>query len=198
MKKVFDYFYARYRAFAWLSCFDSPNPTVLRGWKRWRWLVRQRKTGRLVEPSVRVHGNFADLEKQFLLGKETHLDHGTIFWIGSTQGKIEIGDGVYVGPYTFLGTNDHKLQIGNDTIIGAHSYIITEDHGKQPPGAPYRKQNYVGADVTIGRNVWLGCHVTVLKDVTIGDNAIVGAGAVVTKNIPAGETWAGVPAKRIK
>ena len=37
----------------------------------------------------------------------------------------------------------------------------------------------------------------VLAGVSIGDGAIVGAGAVVTKSVPAGEIWAGVPAKKI-
>ncbi len=32
----------------------------------------------------------------------------------------------------------------------------------------------------------------------IGDEAVIGAGSVVTKNIPAGEIWAGNPAKLIR
>lgn len=82
-------------------------------------------------------------------------------------------------------------------MIGANCYVITENHGKQRGDIPFKQQNYDGSDVVIGRNVWLGCHVTVLPGISIGDNAIVGAGAVVTKNIPANETWAGVPAKKI-
>jgi acetyltransferase-like isoleucine patch superfamily enzyme len=195
--KTVNYFYAKYRAFAWLSCFDSPNPNLLRGWKRWQWLARQRKMGRLVEPSVRIHGNLGSLEQRLVLGKDTHLDHGVIVWLGDEWGSIQLAERVYVGPYTFLGTNNHKLQIGEDSMIGAHSYIITENHGARRTDVPFKQQNYTGADVAVGRNVWLGCHVTILPGVAIGDHAIIGAGAVVTKNVPADETWAGVPAKKI-
>jgi acetyltransferase-like isoleucine patch superfamily enzyme len=38
----------------------------------------------------------------------------------------------------------------------------------------------------------------ILKGVHIGKGAIVGAGSVVTKSIPAGEAWAGVPARRLR
>ena len=197
MGKISQFFYAKYRACAWLSCFDSPNPTLLRGWQRWKWLVQQRKSGRLIEPTVRIHGELSRLEQRLVLGSGIHLDHGVIVWLGDESGFIRLGERVYVGPYTFLGTHNHQLQIGEDTMVGAHCYLITENHGRKQAAIPYRQQDYEGADVTIGRNVWLGAHVTVLPGVSIGDNAIVGAGAVVTKNIPANETWAGVPAKKI-
>ena len=61
-----------------------------------------------------------------------------------------------------------------------------------------RGRGFDGADVQIGTNVWIGCHVVVLPGVTIGDHAIIGAGAVVTKTVPAGETWAGVPARIVR
>jgi acetyltransferase-like isoleucine patch superfamily enzyme len=198
IQKISQFLYAKYRATSWLSCFDSPSPHLFRGWARWKWLAAQRKSGRLIEPSVRIQGKLSRLEQRLDLGVGIHLDHGVIVWLGDEQGSIQIAPRVYVGSYAFLGTYNHKLQIGEDSMIGAHCYVITENHGHQRNGVPFRQQGFEGADVTIGRNVWLGCHVTVLPGVTIGDNAIVGAGAVVTKNIPANETWAGVPAKKIE
>jgi len=60
-----------------------------------------------------------------------------------------------------------------------------------------RSQAGPESEITIGSDVWLGCHVVVLKGVCIGDGAVVGAGAVVTKSVPEGEIWAGVPAVKI-
>ena len=54
------------------------------------------------------------------------------------------------------------------------------------------------AKVTLGKNVWVGAHATILPGVTVGDNAVIAAGAVVTKDVPANTVAAGVPAKIIK
>jgi acetyltransferase-like isoleucine patch superfamily enzyme len=46
--------------------------------------------------------------------------------------------------------------------------------------------------------VWLGAGCIVLKGVRIGEGAVIGAGSVVTKSVPAGEVWAGVPARPVR
>ena len=196
--KIPNYLYAKYRAFAPISCFQSPRSDVLRGFRRWRWLVNHRKAGRMIDPSVCLQGDFTDLEDRFYIGREVHLDQGVIVWLGDVTGSIQLAERVYVGPYAFLGTSSHRLSVGADTMIGAHSYVITENHVTTRQDLPYSKQGYTGADIVIGTNVWIGCHVTILPGVSIGDGAIIGAGAVVTKDIRAGEIWAGVPARKLE
>lgn len=44
----------------------------------------------------------------------------------------------------------------------------------------------------------IGAGSTILPGLTIGENALVGAGSVVTCDIPAGEVWAGNPARFIR
>lgn len=58
--------------------------------------------------------------------------------------------------------------------------------------------SYDRGEVHIGKRVYIGMNVLIVKPVVIGDDAIVGAGSVVTKSIPAGEVWAGNPAHFIK
>lgn len=53
------------------------------------------------------------------------------------------------------------------------------------------------ATIEIGNNCFVGWGVTLMPGVKIGNNCVIGAGSLVTKNIPAGEVWAGVPARFI-
>ena len=52
--------------------------------------------------------------------------------------------------------------------------------------------------IILKKGCYLGANTIICKPVTIGERAIVGAGSIVTKDIPAGEIWAGNPAKFIK
>jgi acetyltransferase-like isoleucine patch superfamily enzyme len=54
------------------------------------------------------------------------------------------------------------------------------------------------ADIVIGKHVWLGARVTVLKGVTIGEGCVVGAAAVVTKDIPPHCLAVGAPARVVR
>ncbi len=49
----------------------------------------------------------------------------------------------------------------------------------------------------IGNNVTIYPGAVVVGPVTLNDSCIIGANAFVNKDIPAGETWGGVPAKKI-
>lgn len=175
----------------------SPRADILRGWTRWRWLARQRAEGRKIEPSVRVHGELSEFEDRLQFGRGCQIDLGSVFWLGSAEGRIIVGEMTYIGPYSFLGVHSEKLEIGRDCMIGAHCYLITANHRTDIPETLYREQGFDGAQISIGSNVWIGCHVVVLPGVKIGDGAVIGAGAVVTKDVPAGDTWVGVPARPI-
>lgn len=85
-----------------------------------------------------------------------------------------------IGEHTLLMAGSH---VGHDSRIGAHCDIA--------PNA------VVGGCVTIGDRVKIGMGAVIRPHVTIGNDARIGMGAVVTKDIPAGETWAGNPAKRL-
>ena len=51
--------------------------------------------------------------------------------------------------------------------------------------------------VTVGSAAYLGAGALVREHLSIGPGALVGMGAVVTRDVPAGEVWAGSPARRL-
>ncbi len=158
-----------------------------------------RKSGRLVDPTVELRCA-GDFRNRLLLAEGVAVDKGCILHLGNDcgpDGVIQMGRGVYVGPYCQIVSN-HRLEIGENSLIGGFSYLITVNHRTDQVGLPVGNQGYRGGNIKIGKNVWLGAHVVVLPGVEIGNNAVIGAGAVVTKCVPAGETWVGVPAAPLR
>ena len=50
----------------------------------------------------------------------------------------------------------------------------------------------------MGRHVWIGQNVTILKVCKIGDDSVIGFGSVVTKSCKSGSVMAGCPAQVVK
>lgn len=55
----------------------------------------------------------------------------------------------------------------------------------------------LGGGVRVGEAAYLGMHASVRQGLVVGAGATVGMGAVVLSDVPSGETWAGVPARRM-
>jgi acetyltransferase-like isoleucine patch superfamily enzyme len=55
----------------------------------------------------------------------------------------------------------------------------------------------LGGAVRIGRAAYLGMNSSVREGTSVGAYATVGMGAAVLSNVPDGETWGGVPARKI-
>ena len=95
-----------------------------------------------------------------------------------------------------------QIEIGDNVIMGGGVCIYDTDFHSIEPA--YRKDPKMDrqmrkcAKVTVGNNVFIGAHATLLKGVTIGENSIIGACSVVTHNVPSNEIWAGNPARFIK
>lgn len=80
-------------------------------------------------------------------------------------------------------TVEDEAIVGYDTAILCHAYL---------------HDAYQRGPVTIGRGASLGARCLVLPGVTVGEGAVVGAMSLVNKDIPAGEFWAGVPARKVR
>jgi len=111
---------------------------------------------------------------------------------------VEIGEGTVICAGNILTTNitlGKHVQINLDCTIG-HD-VVMGDYTTLAPGV------HVSGFVQCGKRVYIGTGAVIINGtkedpITIGDDAIIGAGACVTKSIPAGQTWAGVPAKPLK
>jgi acetyltransferase-like isoleucine patch superfamily enzyme len=112
------------------------------------------------------------------------------------QGRITIGDNVGLNGTAITAVK--KISIGDETMIAPNTIIVDSDfHNPWPPDQRWTGKPE-GAEVTIGKRVWIGMNVIVLKGVTIGDNSIIAAGSVVTHDIEADCLAAGNPARKVK
>ncbi len=118
---------------------------------------------------------------------------------GSALGKILIDDHVGLNG-TSIVARTKTVRIGAGTQIGPNVTIVAHDgHAVWPPEDRLHNPAFeTDADVTIGKNVWIGFQTVILKGVTIGDNSVIGARSVVLKDIPSNVVAAGHPAKVIR
>jgi acetyltransferase-like isoleucine patch superfamily enzyme len=135
------------------------------------------------------------------LAAQSRVCRGTVLAFGDAvegYGQIVVGARAWIGQYNNLRASGcGNIKVGDNCLISQFCTLVTAGHG-MAPGARIRDQPPVAhGDIVLGDDVWLGAGVTVLPGVTIGGGAVVGANSVVTGSVPAGEIWAGSPARRI-
>ena len=171
------------------------NPAFLLTLRRWR---------------TRLWG--AELGKGTLLGRQVYFSWphkvktGAACWIEDEvrfkhDGPWSAGQSIVLGESVFVGAGTEfnivcNITIGDKCLIGAGSRFVDHDHGLAAGRDIWGQPGEV-AEIVIGRDVWIGANVVVLKGVHIGEGAVIAAGAVVTKAVPAGEIWGGVPARKL-
>ncbi len=96
---------------------------------------------------------------------------------------IEIEDGVWINNNAVVISERSSIHIGANTLIGTEFTVYDSDFHDLHPERRLAGTHKC-APVNIGKNVFIGSRVTVLKGVTIGDNAIIGAGCVVSQDVP--------------
>jgi len=89
-----------------------------------------------------------------------------------------------------------RMEVGDDTQIASHCVFVDHDHGMRFD-VPMNMQAIRPEPITIGRNARIGARTVVLKGIEVGECAVIRAGSVLTRSVPAGEVWAGVPARPV-
>jgi acetyltransferase-like isoleucine patch superfamily enzyme len=97
-----------------------------------------------------------------------------------TNGVLDIEDYVFINDNCNINCIN-KIVIGQNTKIAPNVCINDHDHNYKNKG----DQHLLSGEVHIGKNVWIGSHVVILKDTTIGDNSVIAAGSVVKGYVPA-------------
>jgi UDP-2-acetamido-3-amino-2,3-dideoxy-glucuronate N-acetyltransferase len=121
-------------------------------------------------------GAFVEIQKNAFVGKNCKISSHTFICEGVT-----IKDNCFIG---------HGVMFINDKYPAA----VNED------GLPETEDDWKKRFLTthIGRNVSIGSNATIMGGITIEDYSVIGAGSVVVDNVPAGEVWAGNPARFLR
>lgn len=139
---------------------------------------------------IRGNGNNVVIQDDVLI-------MNSILWIEDNSNLILLGKNVTIegahmavtGIEKKIVISDNSMLSNNITIRTGDSHAILNEKGE--------KIN-VEKDIFIGKHVWIGSNVTILKGVHIEDNSIVGTGSLVTDNISHSSIAVGIPAKVIK
>lgn len=102
----------------------------------------------------------------------------------SSSSKITIGNNVFINNNAVLIADKSSISIGDSTMIGSNFTCFDSNFH---PIIPYERLNsghYTCKPVIIGRNVFIGSNVTILRGSWIGDNTTIGAGCVISGDIP--------------
>lgn len=124
------------------------------------------------------------------LGERSYLAAHTYI-----TGEIRMGRDCTVNPYTVV---RGKVTMGDAVRVGAHTSIIGFNHTMSDPDVEVFRQKSTTKGITIGDDVWVGSHVTILDGVRVGSRSVLAAGAVVTKDVPDGAIVGGSPATIIR
>jgi acetyltransferase-like isoleucine patch superfamily enzyme len=92
------------------------------------------------------------------------------------------------------------IYIGKNVNIGAGTKIFDTDfHSLNFLDRSQKPEMHIKSKpIIIKDRAFIGADVVIIKGVTIGEEAVIGIRSVVTKDVPAGEIWAGNPARCIK
>ena len=110
---------------------------------------------------------------------------------------VKIGRDCRIGN-TNWGSEPYLISLGDHVLLSFDVAFVTHDasHWCFSHEELYKDVKQFGS-IRVGNNVFIGCRSTILRGVSIGDNSIIGACSLVNKSVPAGEVWAGVPARFI-
>jgi UDP-3-O-[3-hydroxymyristoyl] glucosamine N-acyltransferase len=120
------------------------------------------------------------------------------FWSTYSQPFFEpvLEDGVIVHEFCTINAGTFR-----HTQVGARSFLMARVHIAHDvlvgEDCELGAGVVVCGEVTIGSRVQIGGNSWIKPMLSVGDGARIGGGSVVVHDVPAGEVWAGNPARRL-
>jgi acetyltransferase-like isoleucine patch superfamily enzyme len=132
-----------------------------------------------------------DLRGDLRIRGDVLIGKGCRIWVG--EGAHCILEDCFLSANA-LATIRHGLTIGAGSAISWDCRFLDDDwHTLDYPGKRVKPMQ-----ITIGKRVWMGSNVSVLKGVTVGNGCVVAAGSVLTGAYPANCLIGGNPARVLK
>ena len=172
-----------------------------------RFNLRRKKV--TYDPTLRIHGRLGLYGRgQITIGKQVTINSRESANPGVScnprtvlsvpTGCLKIGDRVGMSGTAIFCAD--QITIGNDVLLGGGVQLMDTDAHSLDWEERARGGKHdvaVTKPIVICDHVFVGANAMILKGVTVGSCAVIGAGAVVTRDVPAGEIWAGNPARKI-
>ena len=112
---------------------------------------------------------------KLFLGNRVRAHSGTRIRVRDNA-TVVVGNDVAFN-YNCLITAKEKIVIGDGCEIGPG--VLFYDHDHDVNGHSIKEQLYKTEPIIIGKDVWIGANVIILRGTQIGDNCVVAAGTVV-------------------
>ena len=154
----------------------------------------------MIDPSATIHP-LAEVDDHAAVGARTQVWQFAIVLAGArvgadcnlnchtfVEGGAVIGDRVTLKPGVYVWDG---VTLEDDVFCGPNA-TFTND---KKPRSRQRPDEF--AKTLVCRGASIGAGAVILPGLTVGEGATIGAGAVVTRDVPAGETWAGNPARKL-
>ena len=122
-------------------------------------------------------------------------NNSSIYDTSVIMGDVEIGENVWVGPYTLIEGINGNVKIGNFVSINSGVMIFTHDSTKYYISGGI--DEFKKGDVTIGSHTVIGSTSIISQGVCIGEHCVVAAGSFVNNDVEDNTIVAGNPAKKI-
>ncbi len=168
-----------------------------RKWRKLWWTANVHAEAGAVGRGIHAYGPVYFLgTRRVTLGGNGNLYDNVLFETVD-DAAIRVGDRFRINRGCLISAHA-GIEIGNDCLIGEYVSIRDNNHRFDDPDKPILDQGYRAEKIVLEDDVWVGRGSAILQGVTLGAGSIIAANSVVTKDVPAGEVWAGVPARFLR